>query len=175
MRRSPYSLLLATAVMLASFPLRADGVDMEAYLTRVGRHSVPVTLCLLLLLFTINYGLNFLVIGLPAIKFSNHPKRSITFELVWLTLLGQLADRLGAILSGFGAVPIAMGLNLKGEGAWVLPLIGLNFVLSGIAVFGLVLFFLRRRWSIRGRRSVFIALSAGIITNPAWVMATWFL
>jgi len=47
----------------------------------------------------------------------------------------------------------------------------LNFVVIGLLTFT----FTRFRWRISLKHSVFISMTAGLLTNPAWAMGTWFL
>ncbi len=47
-----------------------------------------------------------------------------------------------------------------------------NLICSGLAVGGLALFFLRRRWSVAKPFSWKIAMAAAVLTNPAWILFT---
>lgn len=53
--------------------------------------------------------------------------------------------------------------------------IALNFALSGFAVFLLARWFLNRRWGVERLQAWKIAVAAGVLTNPAWVMIVWFI
>jgi hypothetical protein len=87
--------------------------------------------------------------------------------MVLLSLLGQVADRLGAMLAVMAMVP----LDLEFGGlvfSWLF--LGLNFLFSGVAVGALALYFLRRPWLIPARQAWMIAGIAAVLTNPAWAI-----
>ena len=96
-------------------------------------------------------------------------------SLIWLTLLGQVADRLGAVLAGALAGVVASALGLHGEGSWLIPLLALNLAFSGLAIAALVFVFGRLVWSLSLGQSAGLCVAAGILTNPAWAMGLWFL
>ena len=153
----------------------ADGVDLLPYLTRVGAHgSVLWVGAMVVLLMAINYVLNFLVIGWPAIHVGPPDLPTVAKSLVWVTLLGQVADRVGAVVAGFAAGIVAELLGFRGEGGWVIPLLVLNFIFSGVAVAAVALFFLRRRWRVSASSSVLIATMAAFVSNPAWALVGLF-
>jgi hypothetical protein len=75
---------------------------------------------LVILWMLVNYALNFVVIGLPAVKIGPAAIRTVASGMVLLTLLGQVADRLGAMLAVMAMVP----LDLEFGGlvfSWLLP------------------------------------------------------
>ena len=161
-----------TFFALACSPVIADGIDLVWYFTRTGNDqqsmiSIFGTIALLMLA---NYALNFVVIGLPAIKVGAVRVRLIATGLVWLTLLGQLADRVGALIAALLSDPLAAMLGLDGMESWILLLLVLNFLFSGIAIGVLAFYFLRRRWHIGRGISWAIACVAAIVTNPAWAI-----
>ena len=168
---------LSSIVFLLTSSARADGIDLVPYLTRVGGygHSFYYIAAMVLVFMVVNYLLNFLVIGLPLIRLGSISATTVATGLIAFTLLGQIADRAGAVLAGLLTAPITAIFRLQGEGAWVAPLIILNFLCSGIAIVALALYFLRRRWRIPPRLSWIIALAAGLLTNPAWVIGLWFI
>jgi hypothetical protein len=172
--------IIVLAVTISACPLAmADGIDLVPYFTRTGggQKSILGIVGMVVLLMIANYVLNLIVIGFPAIKTGQVKSRIVVIGLVWLTLLGQVADRLGALLAGLFAVPLGLILGLLGlggEGSWLWPLLGLNFFFSGIAVGSLSFYFLRKRWHIGKGASWVIASVAAIVTNPAWAMYLWF-
>jgi hypothetical protein len=171
------SILAGSAVAFAPAPVMADGLDVVAYLTRVPPvGSKPGTIGIVAAMMVVNYALNFLVIGLPAIRVAFVRLHLVCTGLVVLTLLGQLADRVGALAAVLLAQPVADLLGLTGEGAWAWPLLGLNFLFSGVAVGVLAFYFLRRRWKVAGRASWVVAGAAAVFTNPAWAigLGLWF-
>ena len=175
MRHAVKILVGGVIATLAYQPVYADGIDMVSYLTRVGwAQSLPSLIGYVALLMLANYILNFLVIGLPALRAGPPRLRSVAVGLIGLTVLGQLADRLGALVAAFGADPLASALGFSGEGAWLWPLLSLNFLFSGIAVGALARYFTRRRWHVAPRTSWAISAAAAIITNPAWAFGLWF-
>jgi hypothetical protein len=118
-----------------------------------------------------NYVLNLIVIGLPAVKTGTASIRSVASGVVVLTVLAQMADRLGAML----ALPASMFFYKFFGGQislrwWIWPLVIANFLFSGIAVGSLALYFLRRRWHVQLRSALMIAGAAAILTNPAWML-----
>ena len=159
------------ALVLFPSVVRADGIDLVPYFSRVNYHgSVEGVIFLVALLMAVNYGLNFVFIGFPAMRLGRIPPRAMASDLVLLTVAGQLADRLGAFLATFAAEPVADLLHLHGEGAWAGPLIFLNFVLSGLAIAVLTLFFCWRRWHLAWRWTLLVMLLAAVFTNPAYAL-----
>jgi hypothetical protein len=174
-RKGTIAVTVLTTSALCPCLALADGIDLVVYFSRTPCENLAVAIPVVVLLMLVNYGLNFLVIGLPARRLGSLPFRQVTRSLIWLTLLGQVADRIGAILAGLLAGLAAGALGLKGEGAWVAPLLTLNFVFSGISVGILAFVFTRRFWGLRLKHSLWISTAAGILTNPAWAMGLWFL
>jgi len=84
----------------------ADGLD-SSYFVRFDSvdHSWAYFGTVLTLIMVINYLLNFAVIGLPAIQLASAPVRRVASGLVLLTILGQVADRVGAIVGIFLSMP----------------------------------------------------------------------
>ncbi len=153
----------------------ADGIDVVAYFSRTPYGNLFFALPVVAVLMLVNYGLNFLVIGLPARRLGSLPVGQILRSLVWLTLLGQIADRIGAIFAELLTGIILFLLQIQREGAWVVPLLTLNFVFSAISVAILAFVFTRRMWGLSLRHSVWISTGAAILTNPAWAMGLWLL
>jgi hypothetical protein len=163
--------LLGCIVGLALFPasVRADGIDLVSYFSRVGYHSsVPAVVVLVIVFMAINYGLNFIFIGLPAMCFGKISRPVMARDLVLLTIAGQMADRLGALVAAFTAEPIAEALHLQGEAAWAGPLVFLNLGLSAVAIAFVVLFFCRRRWHLAFKWTALVMLLAVVFTNPVY-------
>jgi hypothetical protein len=169
-------ILASIAIGLCAPSANADGVDLVPYFTRVagGGHSFHYIVAMMLVFMAGNYALNFTVIGLPAVRFGSVPAATVATGLLVLTLFGQLADRLGALLAAFFAQPVTFIFRLQGEAAWAVPLLILNFLFSGLAVAALAFYFLRRRWFVQGRLPWIVAVAASLITNPAWVIGLWF-
>ena len=118
----------------------------------------------------VNYIFNLLVIGLPAMKMGAS-KRRVAGDIVGFTFLGQVADRLGAIagpLIGFVVVDLCRVGGRKALGLGMEIGILLNLVLAGLFVGFLVRWYMRRRWSLVGRRVAVMACIAGVLTNPVW-------
>jgi hypothetical protein len=149
----------------------ADGIDLAPYFTRVFYNgSALVVFALILLFMSINYILNFVFIGFPAMRFGDINFRQMARDLIFLTLGGQIADRIGALLAAFGAPFLGLLLRLEGEDSWVWPLVILNFIFAGLAIAILTLFFCRRRWCL-SRKPTFIVMGlAAIFTNPAYLV-----
>jgi len=155
---------------------RADGIDLVPYLTRVnGEHSIAALVGLITTMMMVNYLLNLLVIGWPSIRLAGVPFGRAAKGLVGFTFLAQVADRIGALCAGFLAGPLAAFFMPEGEGAWVIPLLVLNFLLSGLAVAALTLYLVGRRWRVTGGTKWGIVLSAAVLTNPAWALGLCFL
>jgi hypothetical protein len=170
-------ILASITVGLFAPSAHADGVDLVPYFTRVagGGHSCYYIAAMMLAFMAVNYALNFAVIGLPAVRFGSVPIVTVATGLIALTLFGQLADRVGALLATFFAQPVTFIFRLQGEAAWAVPLLILNFLFSGLAVAALAFYFLHRRWRVQGRLPWMVAIAAGLITNPAWVIGLWFI
>ena len=149
----------------------ADGIDVVRYFTRVGRHdSVFVIAGLIVLLMVVNFLLNFLFIGLPAMGFGKIAFKAMAQHMIAVTLLGQIADRVGAYLATLGAEPVADWFGIKGEGSWYMPLVVLNYLFSGLAIAVLTLCFCRLKWKLAGLKSLVVVASATVFTNPAYLM-----
>jgi hypothetical protein len=150
-----------TVSLLCCVPasLFADGLDL-GWFVRVPMmefHSATYITAVILAVVLANYLLNFLVIGLPAVIWGGALVQPVTIGLIVLTILGQVADRVGAVLGLLTAIVVN---NLY--------VIGIsNLIYSGLAIFLLPRWFLRR-WSVPDPTRWRIALAAGIITNPCW-------
>jgi hypothetical protein len=163
---------------LISFDARADGIDIAWFLTRVGgwQRSPGRAVILVFVLAAVDYALNWIVIGLSAKKMGA-PFRRVSSDLVGLTVLGQVADRLGMVLCSFGAIGLTLLLErahlVKGDlGLLVLVTVLFDFVISGTFVYFLVRYYVCRRWTRTRKAGVIIGLLAAIFTNPAWAVAT---
>ena len=168
------SIVVALALALPRMAL-ADGIDLVPFLTKLpGNFPLYATVIGVAVLMTVNYLLNAAVIALPAVRVGPVVWRTAFVDLIFLTLLGQLADRLGAVVAFFVTVPLANYLPHPGEGGWFVLLIGVNFLTSGVAVGVLSYHFLKVRWRVPVRSARLIGVAAGVLTNPAWAMALWF-
>jgi hypothetical protein len=168
----------------------ADGISLDYFIRfHIGNHAPAYIWTMIGALMAANYVWNFVVIGWPAIKIGSVPIRRVSLGLISLTLLGQIADRVGAFatlvaLSPFEQAhqnyivqhirheqPNALGQWVS-KHEWLLAhsWLILNFLFSGAAVAFLTWFFLRR-WSVPRSVSWKIMLAATILTNPAWTIA----
>jgi hypothetical protein len=101
------------------------------------------------------------------------PMHRVARDLMGLTLLGQVADRFGAIAGPLAAIPFVILLHPKPRESLGLSFsigFALNFILAGLAI-GLLVRWYMRRWSLSGRRVAVMALVAGALTNPMWLAA----
>ena len=153
--------LAATLLCFVPARLFGDGLDLD-WFVRVPMmefHSAAYITAVIVAIMFVNYVLNFLVIGLPAIVWGGALFHRAALGLVVLTILGQVADRLGA---GLGLIT-AIVIN------WI-PVIWIsNLIYSGLAIFLLARWFLQR-WSVSDPSRWKIALAASVITNPCWVV-----
>jgi hypothetical protein len=171
------ALLASSAVLTLSSPAYADGIDVVWVLTRVGgwRESPLLAALLLIGLMVANYALNAIVVGIPSTRLGA-PRRRVLLDLVGFTLIAQIADRVGAIVGGALGVALTMIAGSGGEsqlGQATLVAIVANFILSGVFVGMLARYYLIHRWSLTTRWTSAVAVAAGVLTNPAWAMATW--
>lgn len=168
---------LALGVLAVSLPLeaRADGLDAAWYLSRVpGWHHAPLTAVVLLaVLMVLNYGLNYVVLGLPAIRMGGRGE-TVVKDLIGFTLFGQVADRLGAIVGPLLGSLAGLAFGMDGRKSLGLSFsVGfvLNFVLSGVVIALLARWYMQRRWSLAGRKVNVQAVITGVLTNPLWAVA----
>jgi hypothetical protein len=158
---------------------RADGLN-SSYFVRFDSldHSWTYFWTVLTAIMIVNYTLNVAVIGVPAILRASAHAKSVALGLIILTMLGQIADRIGAFAAVFVSMPIAAifsalfpspshGLDSP---AFLYSLFAANLICSGIAVGALAFWFMRKRWSVPKALSWKIALAAAVLTNPAWVL-----
>src|SRR6266536_3516344 len=145
--------LVAALLCVVPASLFADGLDVGwfARVPMMEFHSAAYITAVILAAMFANYVLNFLVIGLPAIFWGGALVRPVTIGLIVLTILGQVADRVGAglgLLSGIvvNSIPVI----------WIS-----NLIYSGLAIFLLARWFLKR-WSVSHTARWKIALAAGI-------------
>src|SRR5438309_8781103 len=172
---------LATTVILHSIPLStasADGVDVVWLMTRVGgwRLHPALSVAMVVGLMLLNYALNVVFIGIPAARSSSIKKGVIARDLAGFTIIGQIADRIGALAGLIFSFAIMSIVGMEGEAALrtgFLAGAAANFILSGLAVGALAFWYLTRRWQVERRCAKVIALFAGLITNPGWVMIPW--
>lgn len=160
---------------LPSAPANADGIDVVWMMTRVGgSRTHPALLAAMVVgLMIVNYLLNVVVVGIPAARALNIKVAGLLRDLAVFTLLGQVADRVGAIAGLLLSSLIGSIAGVGGERGLELEIIialAINFIFSGLAVAALALWYLRRRWGVERRPAFAIAAMAGVITNPAWAM-----
>ena len=184
------ALIVGSICLLLGAPAYGDGLSLDYFLRfRTYRESITYIWSMVAALMFINYVLNFLVIGLPAMCFGGARPRKVGIGLIFLRFIGQIADRLGAVIALLALVPFTRAFgdyiqhDIRHEptsafGRWLSQhlwlgehaLLMLNFFFSGAAIALLAWFFLRR-WSITRSLSWKIALAAAIFTNPAWAIA----
>jgi hypothetical protein len=173
-------------VLLAVASAYADGLN-SSYFVRFDSddHSWTYFWTVVTLIMLVNYALNFIVIGAPAVWKASSSVKTISMGLVVLTILGQVADRIGAFAAIFLAMPLAALFNVLIRSsvpglenpAFGYGIFTANLLCSGIAVGFLAWWFLRKRWSVPQSLSWKIALAAAFLTNPAWVLLVprvWF-
>jgi hypothetical protein len=169
------------AVLLWTSTAHADGIDIAWFLTRVGgwKHNPVRASLLVLALAAINYLLNWVVIGLPAIR-AGVPVRRVSRDLVGLTIIGQVMDRVGMVASalvgsvGVGALFTVLHVSVRDVGPLILGTVIVNFLSSGILIGFLVRHYVCRRWEQPRRSGRLIGIAAAVLTNPAWAIATAF-
>jgi hypothetical protein len=171
MRRAGRWLSCVVIAALCVGTARADVGDLGYWLTLYfGRVNDPASTTELIAMIAgimlVNYVCNFLVIGLPASRLGSAGIRLIAIGLVWFTLLGQVADRLGAVVA-FWSDNLIFNPGLASAGR----LLALNFLFSGIAIGLLAVYFLRRRWDVAKGATWWITAAAVVFTNPAWALA----
>jgi hypothetical protein len=158
-------LLALLAFALAAQPARADSIDIAVLLTGLSfaKHSIGGVWGIVALAMLANYVLNLLVIGIPARKFGGESVMSILVGTIFLTVAGQVADRIGWILTVILTV-MFFGMNYNGPLAYLLAFVG-----CGAPVAAVALFFLRHVWFVPARPAWIITGAAGVLTNSCWV------
>lgn len=145
------------ALLVLASTCRADGLDVYAWVVRLPPgSSAAVVLASITGILLLDYALNFLVIGWPASRWSDVGTRKVARDLVVLTLLGQLADRAGAILGLILAMPA--------QEYWVF--LAANFACTSVLIGWLVARFARKRWGLSGGRVAWLCVPAAVLTNP---------
>ena len=188
-RRRIANLSVAILIVL-SVSAYGDGINLD-YFVRfpVGEHSLTYVWSMIIVLMAANYALNFLVIGWPAIRIGSISVRKVSLGLIILTLLGQIADRIGAFLALIALSPFLRQFKRFGDqlhlptkdvrlGQWLWEhpwfwghlWLMFNLIFSGLAVALLTWLFLRR-WSVPQSLRWKITVAAAIFTNPAWALA----
>jgi hypothetical protein len=161
----PWFPILAVALLPAV--ARADALDVGGFVLRYrGDNAFPVILLKCAGLLVLNYAANLVVIGLPAILWQRRAKGTVAKDLIWLTLLGQVADRIGAV-AALVVVLCCGGVPLSLEEAAIAAVIA-TFVVSAVAVYLLTFHFAHRRWKIEKRPGSYISTATAILCNPAW-------
>lgn len=146
----------------------ADGVDIVSMLTLMpSGKSVLITVVWIGMALLLNYALNFLIIGFPLILKFKISFSSAGVGLIYLTLLGQIADRIGLFLGVVGLVATCWQCSSK---ILQVTSLMLYYGLASLPIALLSLGFLRGRWKINWLPSVVISLVAGVLTNPNWFL-----
>lgn len=166
--------LAPVAIVLLATPAHADGIDIGGILTGVdSRMSVGWMVLLICSLMLLNYALNCFVIGIPAVWAGSPSIGQTLLDLIWLTLLAQIADRAGSILAllaaGLALIPFSFSGD-SGLAAFYWLFLAFSLLFCGYFVWVLALHFLRKRWQVSDRAARRIAGAAAILTNPVWVM-----
>ena len=164
--------LAAAAVgLLVCSAAHADGIDIAGFVLRYSeRDSLPVLVAKIVLFLAVNYTLNYLVVGVPAGRYREKNGASIPLGIGYLTLFGQITDRLGAILALFTVQPVCvlLGRTTVQEAGTVLFF--LTFLYSGAGFYLLCLYTLRHHLKLEATPANLISLAAGLVCNPAWVL-----
>lgn len=174
-----YRLVICLAMLVfLSTNVRADGIDLVPFLTRVGGWQVHpvVSVGLVIGLMLVNYLVNLPVIAVPAGRLSEIKFRVLARDLIGFTFLAQIADRVAAVAGLFVGLFIIDRSGVHGEEGLLkgfLLGIALNFFFAGLAIGFVALRYLRHRWGISKRPAIVIAIAAGVLTNPAWLMAAY--
>jgi len=171
-------LLVFLGIVLVPVPASADVIALTPYA------AARVDLTLLTMLA--NYALNLLVLGVPGIRRGTVTVGKVIRGTVWLTLLGQVADWLGALFAliamdriGFSqwrvvqrgdeSTPMFREMFARPLPSEWWRLIGFNFLFTGITVGALALLFLRR-WGVPKDTAGVMAGLAALLTNPTWTV-----
>lgn len=171
MMRKVNSCFAVSAILLSisAGAANADGIDVAQFLMHTKRsYSSNAIAGMFLLSMTINYALNLIVIGLPARKYFKLTNRRAAVDTIWITVLGQATDRIGAILGLIISALISgtIGLNSLDEvgkvAYYVIP------VVTWAVISGSIWIFAKFFWKINGYKVGLISLLAGILTNPVW-------
>jgi hypothetical protein len=87
------------ALLLAPSTASADGFDAVWFPTRIGGWNLHpgLSAAMLAAVMAANYILNLVVIGLPAARELEVRVTTLCSGLIAFTLLGQVADRIGAV------------------------------------------------------------------------------
>lgn len=171
--------IVVVLVLVIPASTYADGIDIVWLITRVGGGSLhpAFELAIVVGLMTVNYLLNLVVLGITAARFLKIKLRALAKDLAAFTLLAQIADRasaVGGFLLGSSIIDLA---DIRGEQSVVAAVfvgVCLNFIFAGLSVGALALWYLIRRWGVKRRRAIAIAVLTAVITNPAWpMMINW--
>jgi hypothetical protein len=148
---------------------RADGIDLGSWILQLpSLWSSGAVFGFVLLFLAIDYGLNLLVIGWPAKRWTGRSLGKIARDLVPYTIWAQLADRLGALLAIPATAALEPLLDKHSEGYFVTPLLVSKVVLSAIAIGFVIWRFARKRWELSRRRSWILCVAGSMLTNPGW-------
>ncbi|MFC1678804.1 HEAT repeat domain-containing protein [Elusimicrobiota bacterium] len=168
------TLIAAGVLLLTIFPNWAWGDPVYISPEQIARRHSFAQLLALVALMVVNYLANAAVIGAPACLFGKVRPLRAAKDLMIFTLLAQGADWIGMTLGYVAAKPATAILNylLKFTSpvertVYHATTFGLKFILTGMALGGLVYFFAKKRWGIPNRVFILIALVAVILTNPA--------
>ncbi len=117
--RAPYirvGVLLAFQVLALPSTARADGIDLSWFTSRLGGSPEHIirTAGLVILLLAFNYGLNFLVIGVPVNRTRAISRSFVLTDLIGFTLIAQVVDIFGGFL-GFLLGALLATLLVRGE------------------------------------------------------------
>ena len=157
-------------ILIGCVSIHADGVDLAPYLIRFNTYGFSVwsIIAIAIALMVGNYIANLIVIGLPSIVWCHVSKKQVIVGLAFMTLLGQLADRLGAVLAGFGTAIVF--ILLRNDRHWPEVLTTFNFIFSGLFVGLLAWYYIHFKWHAQNRKAIAISLGAATITNPAYLL-----
>jgi hypothetical protein len=172
--------IVVALVLVLPASASADGIDIVWLITRVGgpRLHPALEVAIVVGLLIVNYLLNVVVLGIPASRFLQIKLRALRKDLAAFTLLAQVADRASAVGGFLLGSSIIEYTGPRGEQEVVAGLFAgvcLNFIFAGLAVGLLALWYLIRRWGVKRRRAIAIAVLTAVITNPAWVMMIQFI
>ncbi len=161
--------LILICVLVNSDISRADGIDLTQLFMHTSRsYSSNAVAGIILLSMVVNYILNLIVIGVPAHKFLNLTKKRAVIDTIWITIIGQATDRLGAILGLIISSLIAYAIGASSLDEWGRVAYITIPISTWIAISVSIWVFAKIVWKKKGFKVGLISLAAGFLTNPIW-------
>jgi len=114
----------------------------------------------------LNYVLNMIAVGVPAVYSTSVRQGRIAVDLIWFTMARQVIAYIGGVLAVGSSGFVAGVLQSEASGvSTTATVVAMNVILYGSSIGCLAYYFCRTRWRMIAGRSYLTAVVAGLVAS----------